>query len=149
MKKNYNTSCVKDNKEATKYDKGKPPLSLIPRTALIQEAYGFAHGSKKYGKYNFKKGMAYTRIADSALRHIYSFVDGEDIDPETQVHNLALARCNMAMLLDFIDNGVGEDDRYDKIEVKKHRGTPSGRIKKSPSREQVSKKTIGTKRKRK
>jgi len=94
-----------------KFDEGKPPLSIIPRTALEQEAQVFAFGAAKYGKNNFKGGMAYSRLIDATLRHVYAFADKESIDPESGKSHLAHARCNLAMLLYFIENEVGEDDR--------------------------------------
>lgn len=94
-----------------KFDQGKPPLSWIPRTALEQEAQVFAYGGQKYGRNNFKKGMKWTRLIDASLRHIYAFNDGEDVDNETGLSHLSHARCNLAILLYYIEHGKGEDDR--------------------------------------
>jgi len=55
--------------------------------------------------------MAYSRLIDATLRHVYAFADKESIDPESGKSHLAHARCNLAMLLYFIENEVGEDDR--------------------------------------
>lgn len=101
-------------KEATKHDNGKPPLSLIPREALALEAQVFAFGAKKYGKHNFKKGMAWSRCLDAALRHIYAFADGEDLDPESGLSHLGHARCCLSMLIYYIENDRGTDDRTEK-----------------------------------
>jgi hypothetical protein len=56
--------------EGKKFDKGKAPLSWIPRTVIEQEAQVFAHGAEKYGRNNYKKGMDWSRVLDAALRHV-------------------------------------------------------------------------------
>ena len=66
-----------------KFDTGKPPLGLIPRQALEAEAQVMAFGANKYGRDNWRGGMDWTRLSDAALRHITAFVDGEDVDPES------------------------------------------------------------------
>lgn len=102
------TSLVK----AIKYDMGKPPLGLISRTALEQEAMVMAFGAKKYGMHNWRKGMDFSRLADAALRHVYAFLDGEDKDQETGLSHLAHARCCLAFLLEYEGKRIGTDDRY-------------------------------------
>lgn len=95
-----------------KHDAGKPRLSLIPRAALEAEARVMGFGANKYGTFNWKKGLAYSRLLDAALRHVHAFVDGENDDPESGLNHLAHARANLAMLLDQLHSGAGEDDRY-------------------------------------
>lgn len=94
-----------------KNDKGKPPLSMIPRTALEQEALVFAFGKDKYGKGNYQKGMDWSRLIDSSLRHIYAFASGETYDIESSMNHLAHARSNLAMLLHLMELKTGKDDR--------------------------------------
>lgn len=98
--------------EAKKFDEGKPPLSLISRTALEEEAKVLAFGATKYGTHNWRKGMDFSRLVDAALRHIYAFADGEDKDKETGLSHLAHARCCLAFLLEYEGKSVGTDDRY-------------------------------------
>lgn len=95
-----------------KYDGGKPPLSMIPRAALEEEAKVMAYGAGKYGKDNFRSGMVYSRLLDAALRHIYAFTDGQNSDEETGLSHLAHARCCLGFLLEYINKGIGKDDRY-------------------------------------
>lgn len=98
----------------TKHDAGKVSLSLIPRAALEQEAKVYAFGANKYGRDNYKKGFAYTRLIDAALRHIMAAVDGEDIDAESGEAHLAHARCCIGMLMEIIRLGTVTDDRFNK-----------------------------------
>jgi hypothetical protein len=84
---------------ARKDDKGKPPLSMIPREALEELAAGFAYGAKKYSRGNFRESaMAHSRLADAAMRHIVAMANGEDIDPESGNSHLSHALCSLAML---------------------------------------------------
>lgn len=97
--------------EGVKHDKGKPPLSIIPLEALQLEAKVFAFGAAKYGKSNYKKGMAWSRVIDAALRHIFAYANGENLDPESGMSHLGHARCCLAMLAFYEANQVGVDDR--------------------------------------
>lgn len=98
--------------EGKKFDQGKPSLSLIPRVALEAEAEVFGFGAKKYGRDNYKAGMDWLRVIDAALRHLNAIADGEDTDPESGFPHAAHVRCCMAMLLYYMNKGVGTDSRY-------------------------------------
>lgn len=95
-----------------KQDLGKPPISLIDRVALEQEALVMAFGAKKYGTYNWRGGIKFSRLLDATLRHIFAFNDGEDLDPETGLNHLAHARCSLAFLLRMWKDRPDLDDRY-------------------------------------
>lgn len=98
--------------EAIKFDGGKPPIALISRLALEEEARVMAYGEKKYGTHNWRAGMDYSRLLDASLRHILAYADGEDKDPETGLSHLAHARCCLAFLSEYEQRGVGNDNRY-------------------------------------
>ena len=98
--------------EAAKFDGGKPPLGLISRYALEQEAHVMQFGMDKYGRDNWRAGMDFSRLVDATLRHVYAFADGEDNDHETGLSHLAHARCCLAFLLEYEGKRVGKDDRY-------------------------------------
>lgn len=98
--------------DALKYDQQKPPLSWIPLEALESEAQVLAFGAAKYDRHNWRKGMAWSRLLDAALRHIHQFNAGETLDPESKIHHLAHARCCLGFLLTYQANGLGTDDRF-------------------------------------
>lgn len=98
--------------EAIKHDSGKPDLSLIPLSALVEEAKGFQLGEKKYGRHNYKSGMESHRLVGAALRHILAWESGEDLDPESGASHLGHARCCLAMLLEQQRLGTLKDTRY-------------------------------------
>lgn len=99
-------------KEGVKFDAGKPPLGLISRIALEEEAKVMQFGVEKYGTHNWRSGMDFSRLMDAALRHVYAFADGEDFDKETGLSHLAHARCCLAFLLEYQGKSIGMDDRY-------------------------------------
>ena len=91
----------------------KVPLALIPAPALILMADVFKEGARKYGPYNWRddpvESMTYLH---AALRHIYSFLDGEELDPESGGKpHLAHAMASLAILLDAAVTGNLLDNR--------------------------------------
>ena len=99
-----------------KADTGKPPVSLIPRSAALAEAEVLDFGAKKYAAHNWRKGMKWSRLVDAMLRHALAYADGEDLDPETGLSHLAHLRCCAGFLIEYAERGLGEDDRF-KAEV--------------------------------
>jgi hypothetical protein len=72
------------------------------------------YGAGKYGRFNFKKGIEHTRLADACLRHLTAYLDGEDLDPESGVSHLGHALASLAMLSYMAANRPDLDDRYGK-----------------------------------
>ncbi len=97
---------------AIKHDANKPSIGLLPREALVAEAQVLDFGAEKYGTYNWKQGMLWSRLSDAALRHILAWIDGEDNDPETGLSHLAHARASLGFLIHYADRNIGTDDRY-------------------------------------
>lgn len=105
---------VPPSEEGTKHDGAKPDLTLLPKIFLDQTAQAFMYGEKKYGRHNYKKGMAWHRPAAAALRHITAWVDNENIDSESGLLHLAHASACLAMLMFYIENNKGTDTREEK-----------------------------------
>ncbi len=95
-----------------KLDQGKAPMSLLDREALEQIAQVLAYGAKKYSTHNWRKGISYSRLTDAALRHLYAFNDGQDLDPESQLPHLAHAGCCIMFLLWMVTHRFDLDDRH-------------------------------------
>lgn len=102
-----------------KHDQGKPPMSLLPMGALKEVAKVMDFGAKKYGRHNYKNGMDWSRLLDANLRHLSSFIEGEDLDPETQLSHIAHATCCSLFLLEYILSNTGKDDRFKPTEMGK------------------------------
>lgn len=98
--------------KGTKYDSEKAPLHMVPEEGIIGAAEAFGYGAKKYERFNYKKGIEYTRITDSLRRHTLAFLNGEDIDPESGLHHTKCILAN-AHMLEFMRVRRPEmDDRY-------------------------------------
>jgi capsule polysaccharide export protein KpsC/LpsZ len=87
--------------EALRYDQNKTNWSLMPFEAVEEISKVLEFGAKKYAAWNFTKngGMQHSRIINSCLRHIFAYMRGEDVDPESGLSHLAHAGCNILFLL--------------------------------------------------
>lgn len=93
----------------------KPKLSLVPPVAVIKEAMAFKDGADKYGAYNWRNNPVQAMIyIDALLRHVFSWVDGEDKAEDSGVDHLAHARACLAILIDSQEVGCLIDDRPSK-----------------------------------
>lgn len=101
---------------AVKHDAQKPDYSLLTPAMLEPMTRAMMYGEKKYSRINFRAGFENVRLTSAALRHIFAYLDREDLDPESNVSHLGHAMAALAMLLDNIHEGVSTDVRYEKKE---------------------------------
>lgn len=96
-----------------RYNENKPKMSLILEApeALRGLAKVLEYGTNKYSRGNWKKGLKWTEVVDSAMRHLTAFANGEDVDPESGLHHVDHALTNLLFLSQFVHSDVGEDDR--------------------------------------
>ncbi len=95
-----------------KYDEGKLPLDLLPSKPLEIIAEVLKFGKDKYGAYNWRKGMEWSRLIAALMRHLLAWKEGEDKDPETGISHLGHIGCCVLFLLEYEARNIGEDDRY-------------------------------------
>lgn len=84
-----------------KDDAGKLPLDLltgIPLGPLVEVAKAMDHGAKRYGRDNWTRGEK-SRYLAAALRHVWSWANGEKADPDTGLHPLAHAVSNLLFVM--------------------------------------------------
>jgi hypothetical protein len=112
--------------EMLRYNKGKPRYSIFPptlhqlfivrqvkATRFLQAVVGVMDfGSKKYELHNWKKSGSWHKCADSAMRHMIAFREGEMDDPESGLPHLHHYATNLAFLFEFHIYESGEDDRW-------------------------------------
>ncbi len=90
----------------------KVSLSKIPVAGLIHEAMAMKDGAAKYGPHNWREKKVIGSIyMDAALRHIYSWFDGEECAKDSGVHHLGHAKACLGILLDALETGNLDDDR--------------------------------------
>jgi len=108
MKKNKQRT---DSDGATKYDGDKIRLDLLPYDAIEEIGKVMTQGAKKYRDRNWEKGMTWSRLFASTLRHLFAFWRGEKVDPEFGISHLAHAGCCILFLLAHKMRKIGVDDR--------------------------------------
>lgn len=85
-----------------KEDIGKPKWNLLPLKAVEQVVRVFTFGAAKYGENNWRHlANPQKRYSAAALRHITAWQEGEYRDPESGIHHLAHAACNLIFILAF------------------------------------------------
>ena len=91
---------------AIKFDANKLDWSLIPWDSVEEILKVLEFGKAKYSSWNWAtgEGFKYTRVFNSLLRHLFSWIRGEDNDPESGLSHLAHAGCNVFFLLYYVKN---------------------------------------------
>jgi hypothetical protein len=106
----------KKHNTAVKYDSGKANWSLMPWEAVEEINKVLEFGAHKYAAHNWQQGegFRYTRVLNSLLRHVFAYMRGEDLDPESGLSHMAHAGCNVLFILYYIKNKsrYKNDDRY-------------------------------------
>jgi hypothetical protein len=100
-----------------KYDNGKAPLHLIPPEVLVEISEIFGFGAAKYGENNWRDDGGTTnfgRTYSSIQRHLNSFWQGEDLDPESSKSHLIHAITQLIILRVHQMEHPESDDRYSK-----------------------------------
>ena len=77
---------IKDSGERTLFvsgavrdmHEGKGDMVSLPNSAILRLSKHYESGAKKYGRWNYTKGIPVSSFLDSALRHIFKYLDGWD-----------------------------------------------------------------------
>lgn len=112
-------STLRGNKSvagAMKFDEEKPRMELLDPYAMEQLALVLTFGAKKYEPWNWTKGLAFSRLIGAALRHLFAFAKGEDLDPESGLSHLAHAMCCLMFLVSMTKRHPEFDDREGAME---------------------------------
>lgn len=92
---------IPDARGFKKWDHGKPDPSLIPPGAIMDVAAVLSHGADKYGANNWHKCANSRRYVAAALRHIFAWIGGEEVDAESGLPHLAHATTCLLFLAEF------------------------------------------------
>lgn len=92
--------------------RAKTPMSVVPANVLMRLGAALAHGAAKYGRHNWRvAGVNLSTYYDAAFRHLASWWEGENNDPESGESHLAHAIATLVVALDAIEQGKANDDR--------------------------------------
>ena len=94
----------------------KPGLALIPTRPLMLVGRVRSYSKQKYGDVDLwrKEVTPASERVSSALRHIYQWLDGEDLNPESGINHLAHSITQLMMLMETIEDHPETDDRWQK-----------------------------------
>lgn len=97
-----------DENPKKKFGDAKRKVQLVPPALTLGAAVAFDEGACKYGPFNWRENEvdAMTYVG-AILRHVYAYLDGEDIDPESEagkLHLEGIAAC-VGILLDCTYRG--------------------------------------------
>lgn len=90
----------------------KAPMHYVPGPIKFELGLAMFEGSRKYGGHNYRaSGVRASIYYDACQRHLESFWEGEDIDPDSGLPHLAKAMGCLAILRDsqLMENWI--DDR--------------------------------------
>lgn len=89
-----------------------PILSVVPASSILGEAEAMRDGAAKYGPMNWRtqKIQAMTYV-DANLRHVFAWVDGEELASDSGVHHLKHAKATLGILIDAIEHDSWVDNR--------------------------------------
>lgn len=100
--------------EFKKFDQGKLEWNLMPEPALEEVMKVLQYGKSKYGDWNWLDNSAnvnWSRYLNALERHLKKFKNGQDLDAESRLYELAHIVCNALMLLQYQIQNTGIDDR--------------------------------------
>lgn len=101
----------------------KVDLSLVPPASIIYEAQAMEFGGLSgmttrgvqghgYGPFNWRENKVNARVyIAAAMRHLLSYLDGEDVADDSKVHHLGHAKACCGIVLDAMETGNLIDDR--------------------------------------
>jgi hypothetical protein len=90
----------------------KPPITTVPLNVLAEVGVGMLEGSMKYGRHNYRvAGVRASVYVDATWRHLMSWWEGEDTDPDSGLSHITKAICSLCVLRDAMMNDMWQDDR--------------------------------------
>ena len=90
----------------------KAPMSTVSAPVLAEIGVGMLEGAAKYGRHNYRiVGVRSSVYYDATMRHLMSWWEGEDIDPESGMSHITKAITSLVVLRDSQIQGTVTDDR--------------------------------------
>lgn len=90
----------------------KAPLSTVSAPVLAELGVAMMEGALKYGRHNYRGvGVRSSVYYDATIRHLFSWWEGEDIDPDSGMSHITKAIASLTVLRDAMIQDKLEDDR--------------------------------------
>ena len=120
-KKSRNESIRKVKKQNPKDEIGtkKPRFySGLPANVTKEVSIGMLEGAIKYGRHNYRiAGVRASVYIDATIGHLFDYWEGQDIDPDSNLHHITKAIASLYVLRDAQMTNMCEDDRPPKSDV--------------------------------
>lgn len=90
----------------------KAPMSTVSAAVLAEVGVAMLEGAAKYGRHNYRAvGVRGSVYYDATMRHLMSWWEGEDIDPDSGLSHITKAITSLVVLRDSMIQGRLSDDR--------------------------------------
>jgi hypothetical protein len=90
----------------------KASLSCVSSPVLMELGIAMQEGACKYGRHNYRViGVRGSVYYDATLRHLMSWWEGEDIDPDSGLSHVTKAIASLVVLRDAMMQHMFTDDR--------------------------------------
>lgn len=96
---------------AAHFDENKLPYHLLAPELLDSVCEVLAYGRQKYAERNWEKGMAWSKLFASTMRHLWAWWRRESYDRESGLNHLWHAATNIMFLIAYTARNIGTDDR--------------------------------------
>jgi hypothetical protein len=94
----------------------KIPVSVLPMPVLGEVGLALLEGARKYGRHNWRvAGVRGSVYIDACFRHLASWWEGEDVDPDSGLSHITKAIAGLVVLRDSMLMENWKDDRPPKI----------------------------------
>jgi hypothetical protein len=94
----------------------KVPMSTVPAAVVMEVGLGMLEGACKYGRHNYRiMGVRASVYYDAAHRHLMSWWEGENTDPDSGLSHIIKAIASLVVLRDSMIIGNWKDDRPPKL----------------------------------
>jgi hypothetical protein len=90
----------------------KASLSCVSSPVLMELGIAMQEGACKYGRHNYRViGVRGSVYYDASMRHLMSWWEGEDIDPDSGLSHITKAIASLVVLRDAMMQEQFTDDR--------------------------------------
>lgn len=90
----------------------KAAMSYVPCPVLMELGVAMMEGGMKYGRHNYRVvGVRASVYYDALMRHMMSWWEGEDTDPDSGVSHVTKAIASLVVIRDSMMQGNWVDDR--------------------------------------
>lgn len=90
----------------------KAPFSTVSAAVIAEIGIAMLEGARKYGRHNYRiSSVRYSVYYDAAFRHLTSWWEGQDIDPDSGLSHITKALATLTVLRDAMIANKVVDDR--------------------------------------